>query len=192
MSSKDPSMSAELRFDLPEFEPDAVLVEQLSLLAAAPSATGVPTRRLSRRAAAGVFAGLLLASGTAYAARGHITPVFNAVIGHGSHHRAHPIPEPSASPTPSDATTEPLAPQDPPSPSAHQVGRDDDQGQNQRPGAGQGADGSRQQASPAGSDDNQGQQSGATPSMATPGGNQDTSDSSGSGSGADGSGAGQQ
>lgn len=97
MVTQDPRLSAELRFEFRPFEPGAVLVEQLSALAIVPAMGAVASRRFSKRAAAGLFAGVLLASGTAYAARDHI-PVLNSIVGE-SHHRAPVVPRPDPSPT---------------------------------------------------------------------------------------------
>lgn len=82
MVTADPRLAAELRFDLREFEPGTVLVEQLSILAASPAVGTSTGKRFSRRAAAGLFAGVLVASGTAYAARDEIVPALNTIIGH--------------------------------------------------------------------------------------------------------------
>lgn len=191
MSSKDLSLSAELRFDLPEFEPTPVLVEQLSLLAAAPAPSASPTRRFSRRAVAGVFAGLLLASGTAYAARGHIAPVFDAVIGHGAQDPAHPTPPPSTPPQSNDSGND-AAGHTNLTPGKRHEGSDQSQGQQSE--SGQRTDDAPQQAS-TNSDDSRGQSStGGSSTGDTTGssGGSDIGDSNGSGSGAGGSGAGQQ
>src|SRR5690348_5233687 len=100
MPTTDPQTAAELRFDLPTFEPGTVLLEQLSMLATAPTTGARLGRRFSRRAVAGFFAGLVLASSTAYAARDQIVPTFDSIIGHGQHHTT-VVPRPHVSPGPS-------------------------------------------------------------------------------------------
>jgi len=109
MLTQDPRLAAELRFDTRELEPSSVLVEQLSVLAVTPG-SGTPVgRRFSRRAAAGVFAGLLLASGTAYAARDQIAPAWHSIVGQ-SHHEAPPKPKPSVPPQGTDQHPQSPAP----------------------------------------------------------------------------------
>lgn len=110
MSTLDSRLATELRFGPPVLEPSRTLLEQLSALATA-SATAKPARRRSpKRAAAGMFAGLLLASGTAYAAHEQIEPVLSSIVGE-SRPAVPKAPHPSVSPArPGDTTSARLSP----------------------------------------------------------------------------------
>lgn len=104
MSTEDSRLAAELRFELPAFEPDGTLLDQLSALAVAPSTATHAGKRIPKRAAAGAFVGLLLASGTAYAAHEQIEPVLNSIVGDNRPEMPR-APHPSMPPTGSGAAT---------------------------------------------------------------------------------------
>lgn len=186
MSTEESRVATELRFELPAFEPDATLVEQLSALAVAPTKANLARKRIPKRAAAGVFAGLLLASGTAYAAHEQIEPVLNSIVG-GNRPEMPRAPQPSMPPTGSGAaTSNQPSPAGGASKGGDRLGQRDGgaaNGEDQQPSSGEtelppGSDGGAQSTTSSSADS-----SGSPSDTSSPGETTSTSDGGGSSSG---------
>lgn len=97
----------------PPIDPDPILLEQLTMLAAASVAPSSSPwwQRVATKSGAVAVAGVMALSGAAYAARGELTPIVKSIAGNADHHPVrHHVVRDLSTPGPAVSSTTAVVP----------------------------------------------------------------------------------